>query len=264
MEADRARFDWDHVLIDEAQDWTDAERDLLIAVNGSRRMLLADGLVQLIRRHTSCDWMRGVAKTKCVVRHLGNSLLMQHKVAVYANAIARTLGSANWRFDSRRDLIGGRVVVLEGELDNAPALVRAFGAIAALGKADPVDNLICVPHSEIVRTPDGARHAKLAAELLANGERVWDACDPMTRTSVPDHVDAWRIVQYDSCRGLEGWATLLLAFDDLYDNRTKHPASERSSRLPSIRSPLRSAGCSSRSREPCICSSFTFAIPTRP
>ena len=131
VEAYRARFDWNHVLIEEAQDWTDAERDLLIAVYGSWRMVFADG----------------------------------------------------------RDLIGGRVVVLEGELD-ANALVRAFGAVAVLGKADPVDNLICVPHSEIVRTPDGARHAKLAAELLANGERAWDACDPMTRTSVPDNVDA--------------------------------------------------------------------------
>ena len=45
----------------------------------------------------------------------------------------------------------------------------------------------------------------------------------MTRTSVPAHVNAWRIVQYDSCRGLEGWATLLLAIDDLYANRIKHP-----------------------------------------
>lgn len=223
VEEDRARFDWDHVLVDEAQDWTDAERDLLIAVYGSRRMVLADGLVQLIRRHTSCDWMRGVAKSERVVRHLGDSLRMQHNVAVYANAIARTLGFANWSVEPRRDLIGGRVVVLEGELDDAPALVRAFGAFAALGKADPVDNLICVPHSEIIRAPNGARHAKLAAELLANGDRVWDACDPMTRTSVPDHVDAWRIVQYDSCRGLEGWATLLLAIDDLYANRIKHP-----------------------------------------
>ena len=112
--------------------------------------------------------------------------------------------------------------MLEGELDEANALARAFGAIAALGKADPVDNLICVPHSEIVRTPDGARHAKLAAELPANGDRVWDASAPMTRTSVLEHVGAWRIVQYGTCRGLEGCATLLLAIDNLYANRIKH------------------------------------------
>jgi hypothetical protein len=30
-------------------------------------------------------------------------------------------------------------------------------------------------------------------------------------------------VQYDSCRGLEGCATLLLSLDDLYTNRIKHP-----------------------------------------
>jgi hypothetical protein len=52
---------------------------------------------------------------------------------------------------------------------------------------------------------------------------VWDACNPLTRTSAPEGSDAWRIVQYDSCRGLEGWATLLLGLDDLYANRIKHP-----------------------------------------
>ncbi len=221
---DRARFDWDHVLIDEAQDWTDAERDLLVAVYGTRRIVLADGLVQLIRRHTSCDWMRGVAKRERVVRHLGESLRMQHTVALFANAAAQTMGFANWSVEPRRDLVGGRVIVLEGQLDDAPALVRAVGSVAALGKADPVDNLICVPHSEIVHSPGGGRHARLAAELREGGRAVWDACDPLTRTSGPDGSAAWRIVQYDSCRGLEGWATLLVALDDLYANRIKHPS----------------------------------------
>lgn len=223
IDEDRVRFDWDHVLIDEAQDWTDAERDLLVAVYGTRRLVLADGLVQLIRRHTSCDWLRSLPKSARIVKHLGDSLRMQHNVAVFANAAARTMGFSNWSVEPRRDLIGGRVVVLEGELAHAPALVRAFGAVAALGKANPVDNLICVPHSEIVRRSDGGRHARLAAELRAQGGVVWDACDPLTRTSVPTSSDAWRIVQYDSCRGLEGWATLLVAIDDLYANRIKHP-----------------------------------------
>ena len=114
-------------------------------------------------------------------------------------------------------------MVLEGELGDAVTLVRALGDAAARGKADPVDNLICVPHSAVVRDDRGARAARVAVELQAAGETVWDACNPLTRTSAPDGPQAWRIVQYDSCRGLEGWATLLLALDDLYANRLKHP-----------------------------------------
>ena len=223
IDEDRERFAWDHVLIDEAQDWSDAERDLLMSVYGSRRLVLADGLVQLIRRQTSCNWTLGVPKAERIARTLGDSLRMQHNVALFANEFARTLGFTNWNVAPRAELLGGRIVILEGELDDAPALVRALGTAAALGKASPVDNVICVPHSEIAMNASGGRGARLAADLQAEGETVWDACNPLTRTSAPEGSDAWRIVQYDSCRGLEGWATLLLRLDDLYTNRMKHP-----------------------------------------
>ncbi len=223
IDEDRERFDWDHVLIDEAQDWSDAERDLLMAVYGPRRLVLADGLVQLIRRQTSCNWLLGVPKNERIARTLGDSLRMQHNVALFANAFARTIGFPNWNVEPRTDLVGGRILILEGRIDDAPALVRALGSAAAIGKARPVDNLICVPHSEIARDERGGRCARLAGELQAAGNTVWDACNPLTRTSAPEGSDAWRIVQYDSCRGLEGWATLLLGLDDLYANRIKHP-----------------------------------------
>jgi hypothetical protein len=171
--------------------------------------------------------MRGVPKNERVVRSLGVSLRMQHNVALFANAFAQSIGFPNWSVEPRKDLAGGRVVILEGELDDAPALVRALGVAAALGQADPVDNLICVPHSEIVRADGGRRGARLAAELQAAGDVVWDACNPLARTRAPEGADAWRIVQYDSCRGLEGWATLLIALDDLYANRLKYPNAGR-------------------------------------
>jgi len=37
------RFAWDYVFIDEAQDWTDAERDFIRALYGSENLVLADG-----------------------------------------------------------------------------------------------------------------------------------------------------------------------------------------------------------------------------
>jgi len=38
------RFAWDYVFIDEAQDWTDAERDFIRTLYGSENLVLADGL----------------------------------------------------------------------------------------------------------------------------------------------------------------------------------------------------------------------------
>jgi hypothetical protein len=219
----RERFDWDHVLVDEAQDWTDDERDLLIAAYGSRRLVLADGLVQLIRRQTSCNWLRDVPKNERILSHLGESLRMQRNVALFVNAFAKAIGFSDWRVEPRAELLGGRVVILEGQLDDAPALVHALQIAAAPGKADPVDNLICVPHSGIVGDEAGGRRSRLAVELQAAGADVWDGCVPLNRSVAPASANAWRILQYDSCRGLEGWATLLLALDDMYANRLKHP-----------------------------------------
>jgi hypothetical protein len=217
-----ARFEWDHVLIDEAQDWTDAERDFLLRLFGHRRIALADGVDQLVRRQTPCDWLTGIPSAERTSRVLGDSLRMLRNVALFANAAAAAAGFERWHVEPRDDLPGGRIVVALGENVASPELVRAMAAAAREGKADPVDCLVCVPHSGVVRA-DGRRHARFAEVVAAAGGRVWDASDPRTRGTDPTDKDLWRIVQYDSCRGLEGWITLALDLDDFYANRLRHP-----------------------------------------
>ncbi len=41
--------------------------------------------------------------------------------------------------------------------------------------------------------------------------------DLVARRDFPRSVEAFRIVQYDSCRGLEGWTTVLEGFDEFWD-----------------------------------------------
>jgi superfamily I DNA and RNA helicase len=42
-------FAWDHVLVDEGQDWPEDERDILYQCFGPHRCIVADGVHQLIR-----------------------------------------------------------------------------------------------------------------------------------------------------------------------------------------------------------------------
>ena len=63
----------------------------------------------------------------------------------------------------------------------------------------------------------------IAEHLAAAAETVWDASNAAVRSTDPPATNAWRVIQYDSCRGLEGWASVLLAFDDLYANKLKYP-----------------------------------------
>lgn len=221
--SDPPRFDWDHVFIDEAQDWTDAERDFLLRLFGHCRITIADGIDQLVRRQTPCDWLTGIPSKERVNRMLGDSLRMQRNVALFANAVADAAGFERWHVEPRDDLPGGRIIIAVGDNVASPELVRAIAASAREGNADPVDCLVCVPHSNIMQEAGGRRHARFADVVAAAGGRAWDASDPGTRGTAPTDKDLWRIVQYDSCRGLEGWIALALDLDDFYANRLRHP-----------------------------------------
>jgi hypothetical protein len=59
--------------------------------------------------------------------------------------------------------------------------------------------------------------SSLAADaLLAHGYQVWDGAIQDIRQDFPRSPEQFRIVQYDSCRGLEGWTVFALRFDDFW------------------------------------------------
>ena len=85
--------------------------------------------------------------------------------------------------------------------------------------------LFCVPPSWVVKTKgeneEGqivtTRHSRIAQMLTNWGYLVWDGVDPDTRHSSAKNVEQLRVVQYESCRGLEGWIVVNLAFDEFHD-----------------------------------------------
>ncbi len=213
----------DHILIDEAQDCTDEERDLLRAVYGHRRIAIADGMEQLVRRQTPCDWLRGLPRTEVAQRVLGDSLRMQRNIAEFVNAFARAAGFCDWTVNPREDMPGGRIIVALGADSPTADLVRAMGTAAKAGHADPIDCLICVPHTNIVRDDAGLRRAVFADRVKEAGGVSWDASDFRTRMIPPATPQEWRIMQYDSCRGLEGWITAALDLDQFYAQKLRYP-----------------------------------------
>jgi hypothetical protein len=138
------RFAWDHVFIDESQDCSDSERDFLRALYGHRRLVLADGVDQLVRRQVACDWNRGIVAAERVVKHLDNSPRMMRNIALFVNCVARALGFDTWRIEPQESLPGGRVIVATGDAI-LPEVLQAIVRAAEQQRADPVDCLVCVP-----------------------------------------------------------------------------------------------------------------------
>jgi len=212
------RFAWDHVFIDEAQDCSDSERDFIRALYGHRRLVLADGVDQLVRRQIACDWNLGVPEAERITHRLDRSLRMFRNVATFANCFARAADFASWRITPSEDLPGGRIIIAIGDVVT-PDVFRAIVRAAAKNRADAVDCLVCVPP----KTGDDQRRSDVLAAALEAGIPVWDGTIAETRASANAGNDALRLVRYESCRGLEGWITLALDVDDFAKNKIKHP-----------------------------------------
>ena len=218
LEPDRYAFDY--VCIDEAQDCLDSERDLLRIFYEPEQMVLADGIDQLVRRQTPCDWTTSVTREARLHVNLAQSLRMSRNVAEFTTAMASAMGMEGWRITPHRELSGGRIVILPRPYDR-----EFFDEVLTslqTAKLHPRELLVCVPPSEIVS--DGPkRDSKVSQALRSWGYRVWNGCDEeVRRTEVPDD-DEIRVVLYDSMRGLEGWSTVLVALDEFYTHRVAHP-----------------------------------------
>jgi hypothetical protein len=208
-------FDWHYVFIDEAQDWPEQERDLLRYFFPAERCAIADGVDQLVRQNVCTDWTAGLEVEAWQRVRLAKSLRMKAGLANFANAFARALGLGGWEVEVNEGAPGGRVIVVEGAYTDHLDLHRRIVAEARAAGNEPVDLLVCVPPTLVSGTGAGA-HTTLAAALEGAGTEVWDGVSGAVRGTFPMSPAQLRIVSYDSCRGLEGWATINLGCDDFY------------------------------------------------
>jgi hypothetical protein len=129
---------------------------------------------------------------------------------------ATVLGLEDWDLEPNPDANGGRVLLVEGDLAAHPEIYRKLCAEAAKLGNYPIDLLACVPPS-FVGHHDHETFAVPARALAAEGIKVWDASSIDVREHFPTDREALRFVQYDSCRGLEGWTVINYGLDEFWD-----------------------------------------------
>jgi len=211
MEANPTDLSWDYVFVDEGQDWPQDEKELLHLIFTPSRLVVADGRDQLVRQDDRCDWSLAAGyKTKRVI--LKKGLRMKANLARFANALARHLDLVDWAVEDNPESVGGKVIVAEGEPVSMKGLLERIVSEAKERGNHPVDLLTCVPPQLVI---DGR---SIASEWYGEwGYSVWDGTSERRRKTFPMSTDDLRIVQYDSCRGLEGWSVMNFDVDNLYD-----------------------------------------------
>jgi len=209
-----SELDWDLVFVDEGQDWPNDEIEILRSIYGPERLTVSDGIDQYVRESVA-DWSGGLRRTTIRNRRLTRCLRMKANLAAFVGEMARSLLLPDWDLEPNPEAVGGHVIVVEGDLAADPSLLlRVTGAARELGNY-PVDLLACVPPA-MVRAEAGDQLCVPAQNYVATGGSVWDGTSRDVREHFPVHREQLRFVQYDSCRGLEGWTTINYGLDQLW------------------------------------------------
>lgn len=208
---------WDYVLVDEAQDWLPEERDLLLALFSSRCLVLADGIDQRVRNTPPVDWLERAEKRQIV--SLTKLLRLKAGLFEFVTQFADRLGVRDWEVAPNTDAPGGRVIVLEGDYASYWSLHAKLLQENLEDGNRNVDMLFCTPSRPSMRGAASPTGVNFAAELRSRGYQVWDGTDAREKKTYPTELDELRIVNYESCRGLEGWTVVCLGFDEFYDHK---------------------------------------------
>ncbi|WP_413440330.1 AAA family ATPase [Synechococcus sp. MIT S1220] len=206
---------WDLLFIDESQDWPETERDLLYKFYSHHNIVIADGVDQLVRSNDPINWRVGITNKESQVVRLYKCMRTKHQLCRAINTIASLLNIADWDLEPMPEVDGGKLYVVTGD-GLSENLHRKLLKTSQSNGNKPIDLLYCVPPAWVEKTNEG-RASKLSNQYSEWGQQTWDGTQKDTRENYPTSVDQFRIVQYDSCRGLEGWTVVCFALDKFYD-----------------------------------------------
>jgi hypothetical protein len=211
---------WDYILIYEAQDWEEVEKELIFEIFGKNKIIIADGVDQLVRKQQKCNWTRALRPERDFRKtHEKKGLRQETNLIAFVNAYALKLGLI-WEVEPKNELIGGKIIIstkpYHKELhDRELKRLKEFGN-------SPYEMLFLVPPRLVTKTKDVNEYGKTINnnkflyidEFKKDGISIWDGTSKDLRTNYSVDLNQHRLLQYDSCRGLEGWTVVCLELDE--------------------------------------------------
>ncbi len=206
-------LDWDYLLIDEAQDWNEAERDIVLKLFDKGNIIVADGGNQFVRRGKVCDWTVAHERNNIKLKYC---LRQKENIISFLNLLTKAMGISTGKILGTDNMPGGKVrIICSDKLfethNEEMKMLKEKGNIA-------YDMLYLVPHS-LVRKDGIDSCFAMKTEFENNGVFLWDGTNSNNRESYSIRNDEVRVLQYDSARGLEGWTVVCVDFDEFIDEK---------------------------------------------
>lgn len=212
--ASDSTLDWDYVLIDEAQDWSNLERDIILKLFDKGKIIVADGGQQFVRRIDVCDW--SVVRDKNNIK-LKYCLRQKENLVAFVNAYSQKLDVLGSKVLTKNNMPGGKVLITTDDRlfdvhHQEMERLSGTGNIA-------YDMLYLVPYALVKRNYGDSSFA-LKTKFEQNGIFIWDGTASNNREGYSIDAEEVRLLQYDSSRGLEGWTVVCMDFDVFLDEKS--------------------------------------------
>ena len=220
---DNPKLNWEYILIDEAQDWSEDEKNLVLHLYDNNKILVADGGQQFVRNITPCDWTVVLDKNNIKLKYC---LRQKRNLVKFLNHYSDIENMAGSKILSAEELLGGKIIIVKDQSKFFHIIKEEKNELKKAGN-ELYDFLFLVPQT-MVDNKEGCRHFKMTREFEQNGILIWDGTNDDNRSEFSTNLDEARVLQYDSARGLEGWTVCCIYFDEYmqikeqqYDPKTK-------------------------------------------
>ena len=207
---------WNYVFVDEGQDWSVEQKIILFRYFGAQNVVVADGVDQFIRSNQKLNWQDGGfdfdLDTKTICLRQKNNLVSFILDYCYQVGL-------DWRVEPMSGLGGGEVIIIAGDYDMD--IHRKIQKKCEKDHCENYDILFLVPDRAIDKSDPLNPHFKLYDDFFNAGIALYDGTNPKVRNGYPVLDGTCRLFDYESCRGLEGWAVICLAFDELIESKRR-------------------------------------------
>ena len=124
-----------------------------------------------------------------------------------------------WHVDVLPELLGGKIIISDKLL---PFDVFEQSRKQCYEQGNKAFEMLFLTPPSFVKKEEGEKRFSLLKEFQVKGFDLWDGTRVGQRFNGFPQINQHRLLQYDSCRGLEGWCVVCLGFDKLIEYRMKN------------------------------------------
>lgn len=204
---------YDTVLIDEAQDCDELEKDLFLKIFGQQNIVISLGTRQIVREH-EISWTENISRKDINIISLNVSHRNKKDLVDFFNGFsARHFELSPWNLKENRHLPGGKMNVLLSSSYTKSFHSRLVKELIA--KENSMYDLMFLSPSETKKV----NYAGEICEKLEGWDfKAFNATLHKNKQESFFPIDEHRILNYQSCRGLEAWVLVCWNLDVIIRN----------------------------------------------